>query len=57
MSKVERYLFREAPVREVCALKGILVGNVVLQSLMCVCLQYAVVVMSGGLIWWGVQVK
>ena len=39
MSNMERYVFREAPVREVCALKGILVGNVVLQSLMCVCQQ------------------
>ena len=39
MSNVERYLFSESPVREVCALKGILVGNVLLQSLMGVYLQ------------------
>ena len=39
MCKVERYWVRESPVRDVCALKGILVGNVVLQSLMGVYLQ------------------
>ena len=36
---LKRYWVRESPVREVCALKGILVGNVVLQNLICVCWQ------------------
>ena len=37
MCKMERHQVRESPVREVCAFQGILLGNVVLQNLMCVC--------------------